>query len=437
MLSREKNEKLTRVEGKALMGQYIRRFWLPFLLSSDLPEPDCEPMRVRLLGEDLVAFRDTSGRVGLVEKYCAHRRADLWFGRNEENGLRCTYHGWKYDITGQCVEAPTEPHGSNFASKVRITAYPVIEKAGILWTYMWPRKATPELPDFEFMHLPDSHVFISWCIQQCNWVQAVEGGIDTVHSVYLHSTLDAHRRLAEWKAQGVQTRDPQRRFRTRDNPPRLFAKDTDYGVLVGGRYQGDGDEDYWRFNLFLLPFYTMPPSQPRQKLLHAFVPLDDMTTARWTISWNLDRPFTGREVAEMRSGSGVHVAVIPGTHLPVRNKANNYLIDREEQRTLTYTGIRGIGEQDFSVQEGMGPIVDRSRERLGVTDVGIIQMRQRLLREAAALQEGKEPYAAHHGRVYLIHAGDALLPAGVADWTTHERTQQALAVQVTAVPVGA
>jgi phenylpropionate dioxygenase-like ring-hydroxylating dioxygenase large terminal subunit len=430
MLSPEENAKLTQVEGQTPMGAVVRRYWQPFLLSMDLPEPDCDPVRVRLLGENLVAFRDSSGKAGLVYQHCPHRMADLFYGRNEEGGLRCIYHGWKYDVAGNCVEAPTEPKESNFASKIHLRSYPVEERAGILWTYMGPAHLSPELPDFEFMHVPDSHRFVSWSTQDCNYAQAIEGGIDTIHSVYLHSSLDSHRRLEEYKRSGAgNLGGVQARLRTRDNPPILFAENTDYGVLVGGRYKGDEAEDYWRYNLFLLPYYSMPPGAPGQKLCHAFVPLDDTTTARWSITWSLEKPLAARDVASMRAGSGVHAQVIPGTHTPVRNRGNDYLIDRTEQRTLTFTGIRGTGEQDFSVQEGMGPICDRSEEHLGVTDVGIIQMRRRLLEDAANLEKGVEPYAAGHGDVYRIHAGDAVLPSEVTNWADDQNTRKALAAK--------
>src|SRR5439155_18309380 len=216
---------------------------------------------------------------------------------------------------------------------------------------------------------------------------------------------------------------------TKDNPRILAAGKPDYGVLVGGRYQGDGDEDYWRYNLFLLPCYSMPPGGPGQKLCHAFVPLDDTTSARWSVTWALEKPLAARDVAAMRLGSGVHAVVIPGTHNPLRNRSNNYLVDRTEQRTLTFTGIKGTGEQDFAVQEGMGLICDRSEEHLGVTDVGIIQMRRRLLQQASDLEKGIEPYAAGHGDVYRIHAGDSMLPAEVANWAEDQRTKQALAAK--------
>lgn len=428
MLTQEENERLVRTAPGTPTGDLVRRYWLPFLQVEDLPEPDCDPVRVRLLGEDLVAFRDTAGRFGLVVKGCPHRLADLWFGRNEEGGLRCTYHGWKFDVTGKCLEAPTGPKESDFASKIRITAYPVVERAGVLWTYMGPAHLQPELPDFEWTRVPESHRFVSWSTQDCNFVQAIEGGIDTVHSVYLHSNLDSHRKLQEYKASGERAGGRvQARFRTKDNPPRLYAQDTDYGVLVGGKYAGDEGEDYWRYNLFLMPFYTMPPGTKDRKLCHAFVPIDDYTTARWSFTYSLTKPYTSAEKADMRSGQGVHAALLPGPeHRPVRNKGNNYLIDREEQRRYTFTGIKGTGEQDFSVQEGMGPIVDRTREHLDVTDIGIIQMRRRLMREGTALQEGVEPFSASHGEVYRVHAGDVLLPHD-ADWAGDERVRAALA----------
>ena len=431
MLTKEENEKLTRVEGSAPMGQLVRRFWMPFLLASDLPTPDCDPVRVRLLGEDLLAFRDTSGSVGLIDPLCAHRCADLFYGRNEEGGIRCIYHGWKFDVTGQCLDAPTEPKDSNFRLTVRLKSYPVAEQGGVLWTYMGPPALKPALPDFEFLHVPDGHLYASWSTQACNFAQAIEGGIDTAHSIFLHSTLESHRKLEEWKRSNAIANGsgsiPQGRFRNRDNPPLLHAVDTDFGVLVGGRYVSGEAEDYWRFNLFMMPFYTAPPGGASSKLVHAFVPVDDVTTARWSFSYNLDQPFPFRDIMAMRGGSGVHVELVPGTHNPLRTRANNYLIDRQEQRTLSFTGIAGIGEQDFAVQEGMGTIVDRRRERLGVSDGGIMQMRRRLLKAADDLEEGVEPYEAAHGNVYRVHAGDSMLPADVRNWADEPNAQAALA----------
>jgi phenylpropionate dioxygenase-like ring-hydroxylating dioxygenase large terminal subunit len=410
------------------MGELVRRFWLPFLLESDRHETDGPPVRVTLLGERLVAFRDSSSRIGLIDRACAHRCADLFFGRNEENGLRCTYHGWKYDVEGRCVEMPTEDAGSAFKENIRLTAYPVRERAGVLWTYMGPKDQIPELPEFEWARVPEAHRFISWNFQQNNFVQAIDGGIDTIHSVFLHSTLDSHRQLDAWQEQGKRDGNPRLVHRVRTNPPKLFAKDTDYGVMIGGKYRGSESTDYWRYNNFLMPFYTMPPgggSGINKKIAHAFVPIDDENSMRWVFTWNYEQPLSAREVAEMRAGSSVHVEFIPDTHYPTRNISNDYLIDRELQKTLTFTGIKGIGEQDFSVQEGMGKIVDRTREHLGSSDIGIVAMRRRLLKAAADLQEGVPPYAALHGDVYRVRGAEVVLPSD-AKWDDDERTKEAM-----------
>ena len=425
MLNREENERISHVGRETPMGELLRRFWLPFLQVADLPEPDGPPVRVTLLGERLVAFRDSEGRVGLIDRLCAHRCADLFFGRNEESGLRCTYHGWKYDVEGKCLDMPTEDAESTFKDKIKLTAYPVREKAGVLWTFMGPKGQIPELPEFEWARVPESHRFISWSVQQNNFVQAIDGGIDTVHSVFLHSGVDSHRQLDVWQERGRQEQDPRLVHRVRTNPPKLYTKDTDFGLMIGGQYRGKEGMDYWRCNLFFVPFYTMPPGTPTRKLCHAFVPLDDENTARWAFSWDVQKPYPAKEIAEMRSGASVHVQLLPGGHNPARNKANDYLIDREAQRTLTYTGIKGTGEQDFSVQEGMGAVVDRTREHLGTSDIGIIAMRRRLMKFAADLQEGVAPYAAAHGDVYHVRPADVVLPAG-AKWDEDERLKKAM-----------
>jgi phthalate 4,5-dioxygenase oxygenase subunit len=425
MLSLTDNETLARTGRGTPMGDLIRRYWIPFRLSSDIPASDGDPVRVKLAGESLLAFRDTDGRVGLVDRLCAHRNADLFFGRNEEAGLRCTYHGWKYDVGGKCVDMPTEAEDSNFRDKVRLRSYEVRERAGVLWAYMGPKELMPELPQFEWARVPDSHRFVSWSYQECNYAQAIEGGIDTVHSVYLHSTLDSHRRLDSWQQEGVQQGSAQKQFRTSKNPPKVQAQDSEFGVIVGARYPGNDTEDYWRFNLFFMPFYTAPPGGNASKLVHAFVPIDDVTTARWSFTWTTEEPMTARQKADLGKGQGVHAALAPGTHDPVRNKRNDYLIDRDEQRTLTYTGIKGTGEQDFSVQEGMGEISDRTREHLGVTDIGIIAQRKMLLRSASQLLEGAEPSSAHNAEAYRVRPGDTMLPTG-ADWAAHEKTKAAM-----------
>jgi len=410
MLSLGENDKLTRVAAGTPAGDFVRRYWMPFLQSSDLPETEGEPVRITLMGETLLAFRNTSGKVGLIQRNCPHRWADLFFGRNEEDGLRCSYHGWKFDVNGSCVDMPTETDESNFKSKVQIVSYPVEEVAGVLWTYMGPKELQPPLPNFEWLRMPESHRYVSWNHQETNYAQAVEGGIDSAHSNFLHSTLDAYHRNDAWLEQGKRSGVLRDIYHARDQHPKFFAEDTDYGVMIGARRETGEDQHYWRFNLFIMPFYAMPPSGAKQKFFHAWVPIDDYNCQRWTFTWNLDRPITAQERSMWNNGSGLHAALLPGpNHYPVLNVRNDYQVNRDEQKNLTFTGIAGTGEQDFSVQEGMGPITPRQDEHLGTTDVGIIKMRRRLLAEMTALQDGEEPYSASHSEIYNIRATDVLL----------------------------
>ena len=186
MLSVHQNEVVTRVEAGTPMGELMRRYWQPVLMSRELPEPECPPVRVRILGEELVAFRNTSGRVGLVDEWCAHRRTSLWLGRNEEDGLRCVFHGWKYDVTGQCVDMPNELPQFDFKEKVRIKAYPTQEMGSVIWAYLGPEDKQPPPPSFEWTRQPETHLHVSKGIQECNWLQALEGGLDSIHTSFLH-----------------------------------------------------------------------------------------------------------------------------------------------------------------------------------------------------------------------------------------------------------
>ncbi|MEK9659566.1 MAG: Rieske 2Fe-2S domain-containing protein [Chloroflexota bacterium] len=426
MLSLQENEKLTHVGKGTVMGEYIRQFWMPFLLSTDIPDADGEPVRVRLLGEDLLAFRNSEGKVGLVQRNCPHRWASLFYGRNEENGIRCSYHGWKFDIGGNCVDMPTETEDSNYRDKVQIISYPVEERGGSLWTYMGDPASKPELPDLEFFRVPETHQYISWNRQEANFAQAIEGGIDSAHSNFLHASLDAYHMTDAWREEGKRTGKLRDLYHARDQHPKFFAEDTDYGVATGARRETGEGSHYWRYNLFLLPFYTMPPSDPKQKFIHAFVPIDDHTCARWSFVWNVDRPITRGDRALWNRGYGIHSEVIPGPeHRPVRSAANDYLIDRKMQKEVNFTGIAILADEDYSVQESMGAITPREMEHLGTTDVGIIKTRRRLLREAAELAEGKQPYAAANGSVYNVRAGDVVL-ATDADWLNDQKVKDVM-----------
>ena len=186
MLSKQENELLTQVGAGTPMGNLLRRYWVPALFSAQLPKADCPPVRVRLMHEDLVAFRDTDGRLGLIDERCPHRTASLFFGRNEECGLRCVYHGWKFDVDGNCVDMPSEPDGTGFAHKIKINAYPCIERGGVVWTYLGPAELKPAFPELEWTQLPDDYRFATRHVQECNWMQALEGGFDATHLAFLH-----------------------------------------------------------------------------------------------------------------------------------------------------------------------------------------------------------------------------------------------------------
>jgi phthalate 4,5-dioxygenase oxygenase subunit len=414
MLSREENELLTRTDPGTPAGHYFRRFWLPALLQSEVPSPDCPPVRVRLLGEDLIAFRDTNGQVGLLEEACPHRRASLFWGRNEECGLRCVYHGWKFDVNGMCVDIPNEPQEYRFESKVRTTAYPTREYGGLVWVYMGPPEFQPELPKLEWARVPESHRYISKRLQETNYLQAIEGGIDSSHSNFLHASLDAFR-LTDSYVEKVKNSDNLRaKYHLLDKAPWFTVKKTDYGLVIAVRRNAEEDRYYWRLTQFLVPSHTMIPHQSGHSIHgHCWVPRDDHTCWVWTMSWNPNAPLSENDWGMIRDETFVHARVDPVTFKPVRNKDNNYLVDREQQRTSTMTGIHGFASQDQAIQEGMSPIVDRTQERLGTSDTAIIAMRRLLLEEIRGLAQTHEPFAAHHGDVYWVRSASLLLKRDV------------------------
>jgi phenylpropionate dioxygenase-like ring-hydroxylating dioxygenase large terminal subunit len=410
MLSREENELLTQTNSGAPMGEYFRRFWLPALLASELPSPDCPPVRIRLLGENLVAFRDSNGTVGLLDEFCAHRGASLFWGRNEECGLRCVYHGWKFDVNGVCVDMPNEPPEYAFENKVRSTSYLTREYGGLIWAYMGPRESVPELPKLEWARVPDAHRYVSKRLQQTNYLQAVEGGIDSSHSNFLHASVEAFRRTPSYIEKVKNSANLRAKYHLLDQAPQFTVKKTDYGLLVAVRRNAEEDTYYWRLTQFLLPAYTMIPYQKGLSIHgHCWVPRDDQTCWVWTVSWNPDTPLSAEDWDAIHNETFVHAKVDPATFRPIRNADNEYKIDRARQRDTTMTGIQGFASQDQAVQESMGPVADRTRERLGTSDTAIIAMRRLLLQEVRALQQGTQPFAAQHPEVYWVRSASIVL----------------------------
>ncbi|HET7341885.1 MAG TPA: Rieske 2Fe-2S domain-containing protein [Methylomirabilota bacterium] len=408
MLSRDDNERLTRVGAGTPMGDTLRRYWLPALLARELPEPDGPPVRVRLLGEDLVAFRDSRGRVGLLEEFCPHRRASLFFGRNEECGLRCVYHGWKFDADGRCVDMMNEPADLQFADKITTTAYPTLETGGVVWAYLGPAALRPAPPSFAWTRVPATHITVSKVIQESNWVQGVEGGIDTSHAPILHRLLTNDSKRPGFK--------PDNPF-VRGKAPTLELDVTDYGYRYAGVRPLDEATIHVRTYHFILPFHQIRPSRSESGVPlvagHMWVPIDDETTMVYNWEYSVSAPLTDEDRLERRLGNGP-LDVDPKTFRSIRNKRNSYMLDRQVQKTESFTGIDGINTQDRAIQEGMGAIVDRSREHLGPADRAIIQARRLLLEAVKTVAEGGTPrgVAPTYG---ALAAAEAVLPRDT-DW---------------------
>jgi phthalate 4,5-dioxygenase len=407
VLTREQQEFLVRVGPGTPMGALLRRYWVPVLLAEELPEPDCSQVRVRILGEDLIAFRDTEGRVGLVDEFCPHRGTSLYFGRNEENGIRCCYHGWKFDVDGQCVDMPSEPEESNFKNKVQIAAYPCIERGDLIFAYLGPREHKPQPPEIEWLTVPASQRFVSKRMQYTTYLQALEGGIDSSHVSVLHRyDLDGDR---------LHVRSEGSRYLKGDTRPRFEVARTEWGLSVGARRNAGDESYYWRITPFIMPWYTIiPPYADHPTGGHAFVPIDDENC--WVISmyYSPDKPVSDELRASLKNGGGNISVNIPGTYIPRANRTNDYLVDRKAQKEKkTFSGVIGIAIQDQATQESMGPIQDRTKERLGTSDAGIIAARQRLIDAAVALRDAGEMPPALDPAHQRVRSTSIVLPRDV------------------------
>ena len=375
MFSQEENELLTRVGPGTPMGMLMRCYWIPALLAEEIPSPDCPPVRVRLLGEDLVAFRDSTGRIGLLDEHCSHRGTSLFYGRNEECGLRCIYHGWKYDVEGNVLETPAEPVDSDFRQKIHHTAYPCKEVAGIVFSYMGPRVKMSLFPAYEWVRLPEDRMHVVKSYLECNYLQGIEGDFDSSHTTFLHcNNLEDFSRLNQ------------------DGAPRLEAEETDYGMRAISIRNLESDQSYVRISPFIMPAFSIVPGPATAKFEESdsrafrfWIPIDDTTTWFYILTMR-ETPFSDDERASARTW-------VDSNYRRIRNASNHYLQDRGLQRTRSYSGIKAVipAEQDGCVTESMGPIYDRSREHLGYSDKTIIALRRVLLKAAQSVQEGGEP----------------------------------------------
>ena len=415
MLSREENELLCRVGPGTPMGELMRQYWIPGLLSSEVAQPDGDPRRIKLLGEELIAFRDTSGAVGLIQNHCPHRGASLFFGRNEESGLRCVYHGWKFDALGNCVDMPNEPAESDFKSKVKAIAYPTRERGGIVWVYMGPRSGDtlPRLPDLEGNMLSDDQRGIGIFQRECNWMQALEGDIDTAHVGFLHQGAISADSVPEgsWA-----------KYALSDRAPRFKVLDIDAGVTYGTFRPADPGNTYWRVAHFLFPFYTMVAAGVLglKVAVRAWVPIDD----NHCFGLSMSKLGTQSRRSAQPGGNLADAPLRPdssdwyGRFRFEADARNDYQIDREKQRNgVSYSGIPSVSLEDHAVTESMGPIYDRTSEHLGSSDAMIIRTRRRLMAGAVALQErGIVPPGVEQPEAYRLRSGGVVLPES-ADWS--------------------
>jgi phenylpropionate dioxygenase-like ring-hydroxylating dioxygenase large terminal subunit len=413
-MDKQMSETLVRTNPGTSLGNVMRRYWVPILLSREIADRDGPQVRVKIMGEKLLAFRDSDGHAALISEFCSHRGVSLFFGRNEQNGIRCGYHGVKFDRHGHCVDVPSLPKTREACKHLDIRAYPCIERAGIVWAYLGPKDKQPEPPNLEWCNLPEEHLFVSKRWQECNYLQAMEGGIDTSHVSYTHAYEVADDPLHKDSKALKYFVDGNVIFEVEQQP---------HGLTMFGRRNGEPDSYYWRITQWLFPWYTLiPPFGDHAMGGHAWIPMDDENCWAWSINFHPTRPLTKEERAACEAGLGIHCPYEVGTNVPggsfrpKANKDNDYLIDRKGQKkNLTYTGVYGIATQDTSLQESMGPIQDRSdaAEILLPTDRAIV-MARRMLHEAAvanSLTPDVDPPAMDSNRQYVRAAG-VLLPRG-------------------------
>jgi phenylpropionate dioxygenase-like ring-hydroxylating dioxygenase large terminal subunit len=463
MLSKEDNELLSRVGPGTPMGELMRQYWIPAVRSDELPGPDSPPMRFKLLGEELIAFRVTSGTVGVIPNSCPHRGASLFFGRNEEEGLRCVYHGWKFDVTGACVDMPSEPAESNFKNKVRAKAYQTYEHGGVIWTYMGPREVPPPLPQIEAFMLAEGPHQVSAIMRPCNWMQGWEGEMDTVHAAFLHFGASKPEEQKPGSYNFYQANQRHAKF---------SVVETEFGTSYGAYRPAEADTYYWRMAHMLFPFYAMIPQGEigKDAKIGAYVPIDDEHTMHWEIFLRpevlggpqpdrSDDPRTavrqgnkkdeiqdfieqrqqgGRRPANAGPATvGNNLGPMPNTtgwlgrfNLP-QSLDNDYMIDREAQRSWkSFTGIPGVRQQDMAVTESMGPIYKRYNEHLGTTDAMIIRTRRKLIAAAKALRDqGVIPPGVDNPEVYRQRSGECILPRDVFWWDATKPMREVFEVE--------
>ena len=406
MLTNEENDLLCRVEGNAPMGQLMRRHWTPVCLIEEVSEPDGTPVKARVFGEDLVVFRDTNRRVGVMDEYCPHRRASLVFGRNENCGLRCLYHGWKMDVDGNVLERVSEPpsrDSSGVAQKVKHLAYPTQEWGGFVWAYMGPADTQPEFLPPAWAPTEDTQVTIAKAIIPCNWAQILEGAIDSAHSSSLHSSD-----MVPARVEGAQATETAWLRPSTDKAPRMQVERGTYGfryAAIRRPITNAAVNDYVRCTVFVAPATALIPPNNLYNVANINVPLDDTHTAFYFMAWG--HPDQTPDTTTWRRFLGHTVGVdVDDQFIPLRTRANHFWQDRMAMKAGNFTGITGFPNQDIAMWVTMGPIADRTHERLGASDVAIVEFRKQMLEAVRAFQGGSP----------VIGTGELRIPAEVCSF---------------------
>lgn len=426
MLTAEENDTLTRVEGDAPMGRLMRRHWVPAALSEQLAEKDGKPVRLKLFGEKLVAFRDSDGRIGVLGEFCPHRKASLAFGRNENCGLRCLYHGWKFDVDGNVIDMPSEPKESGFAARVKHKAYPVREAGGFVWVYMGPAEAMPEFEAPPWAPTPDTKVSVVRIDIPCNWAQIMEGQIDSAHSSSLHSSDMRPARVDTAKAADTHWLRP-----STDKNPRIQVQVTNYGMRYAALRRpiaNAATHDYVRITCYVAPFTALIPPNSSYNVATVIVPKDDTSSYFHFIAWNNTGGGIDQDAWRKFCVAEVGVDLDEEFRPALRTAANDYLQDREAMKNGSFTGIPGIPNQDIAMWESMGPIADRTSERLGASDIAVIQFRRILLDAVRRFEEGAEPIglAAPHLPQAKLRSHQGVVPK-TEDWRKLGASQEEVA----------
>jgi phthalate 4,5-dioxygenase oxygenase subunit len=409
------SEELTRIGPGTAMGELMRQYWIPAAKSSEVPSKG-DPLRLMLLGEKLIAFRDDSGRVGVMDHRCPHRCASLFYGRNEGGGIRCVYHGWKFDTDGNCVDMPNLPADQDFSQKVKAKTYRVTERAGLIWVYMGSRAEVPPMPMIEASLLDEAEIQPMFAQRACNWLQALEGDIDTSHFGFLHAGSVRPDQVGD---------DNLLKYQVSNRAPSYHVTDTDWGTMYSAFRPAEDGKTYWRFAHFGFPFWTwVPQGEITDRVqARAWVPMDDTHTMFISLTWKKMSRMPPLKNGKPIPGAKPELDYLPATTdwygrwRPAASEANDYLIDREAQRNDTiYTGISHIHMQDQAITESMGDIVDHSFEHLAPSDQMITRTRRRLLLAARALRDkGTVPPGVDAPEVYArARSGECVIQGD--DW---------------------